>query len=71
MEHVAIDISSEEYRVYTYADGATYRIEAPVSLYVIGDSHRVVDANGVTHRPTKGWVGLSWKPKEGAPAFVA
>jgi hypothetical protein len=70
-----IDISSEEYRIYTYADGSTYRIDRPLKLFVIEgeqrDSHRVVDEAGVTHRPTLGYVGISWKPRVGAPAFVA
>lgn len=50
-----IDISSEEYRVYTYANGDTYRIDVPTELHVLSDdkgtSHRVIDAAGVTHRP--------------------
>jgi hypothetical protein len=69
---VAIDLTSERYRNYTYPDGVTFRITAPVALYITADgSHRVVDAAGVTHRPTRGFVGISWKPKDGQPAFVA
>jgi len=69
-----LDISSEEYRIYTYAGGETYRIDFPVVLFIIedgGPSHRVVDKNGVTHRPERGWVAISWKPNDGEPAFVA
>lgn len=70
-----IDISSEQHRVYTYGDGKQFRIDAPVELHVLtddrGTSHRVIDADGVTHRPERGWVGISWQPKDGAPAFVA
>lgn len=69
-----IDISSEQYRVYNYANGQTFRIDDPVRLYVLDDngtSHRVVDAIGMTHRPERGWVGISWMPKAGEPAFVA
>lgn len=70
-----LDISSEQSRTYTYANGATFTIEAPVGLHVINDekgtSHRVVDANGTTHRPERGWVGISWTAKEGEPKFVA
>lgn len=70
-----LDISSEEYRIYTYASGATFRIEGPGELHVIEDergvSHRVIDQSGVTHRPERGWVGISWKPSAGAPPFVA
>lgn len=73
-----IDISSEEYRVYTYPSGARYRINAPVKLVVIYDdsgainpSHRVVDADGVTHRPERGWLCVSWSSREGEPGYVA
>lgn len=69
-----LDISSEEYRVYTYAGGETYRIDYPVALFVLdetGTTHRIVDKDGVTHRPERGWVGISWKPKDGEPAFIA
>lgn len=71
----ALDISSETFRTYTYSDGSTFTITAPVALHIINDergtSHRVVDADGMTHRPTRGWVGISWKPREGASPFIA
>lgn len=70
-----IDISSEEVRFYTYADFSTFRIGEPDKLFVIEDehgvTHRVIDKEGVTHRPERGWVGISWKPRDGQPAFVA
>ena len=70
-----IDISSEAFRTYTFADGSTFTIKHPAELHVIederGTSHRVIDKAGVTHRPTRGWVGISWKPLDGAPPFVA
>ena len=71
-----IDITSEEFRTYTYPDGSTFRIDNPVVCYVIIDdkgraSHRIVDADGVTHRPERGFVGISWAAKAGQPAFVA
>lgn len=71
-----IDITSEEFRVYTYPDGTTFRIDNPETLYVLidekgGVTHRVVDIEGVTHRPERGYVGISWAAKEGQPAFVA
>jgi hypothetical protein len=70
-----VDISSEAYRIYTYADGSTFRIEQPAALHVIEDekgvTHRVVDKSGVTHRPERNFIGISWKPAEGKPAFVA
>lgn len=70
-----IDITSEQYRVYTYPDGSTFRIDSPAELHVItdekGTTHRVVDTRGTTHRPERGWTGISWTAKEGAPRFVA
>jgi len=70
-----IDISSEEYRIYTYEGGRTFRIDDPAELQVLTDergaTHRVIDKGGMTHRPERGWVGISWKPREGQPAFVA
>lgn len=67
-----IDISSETYRIYTYPNGSKLRIDAPENLYILAnDSHRVIDMDGVTHRPTPGFLSISWKPRPGAPAFVA
>lgn len=70
-----IDISCEAYRVYTYSEGRTFRIDAPVTLHVItderGDTHRVIDASGQTHRPERDWIGITWLPRHGAAAFVA
>jgi len=66
-----IDISDEQYRTYTYANG-TFTIRNPVSLYLLdnGKSHRVVDVFGVTHRPERGWFGISWKVSDGFPPFT-
>lgn len=66
-----IDISSEQYREYSYPDGSKFRIDGPIALHIVDGSHRVIDADGVTHRPERGYIGISWKPKAGAPAFVA
>lgn len=67
-----LDISSEEFRIYTYPNGDTFRIDEPATLWVLdGGSHRVSDKSGMTHRPERGWTGISWKPADGAPRFVA
>lgn len=67
-----LDITSEQFRIYAYADGGRYRINAPDRLYVLpSGSHRVIDEDGIVHRPTPGWLAISWKPKVGAPEFVA
>lgn len=68
-----LDISSEQYREYAYPNGKAFRIDNPKDLYILTDtgSHRVVDTSGVTHRPERGYVGISWKPTSGAPPFIA
>jgi hypothetical protein len=70
-----VDISMEKYRVYTYSDGSQFRIDDPVELFIFegksGWTQRVTDANGLTHRPTPGWLAISWQPREGQPAFIA
>lgn len=73
-----IDISSEAYRIYHYSFGITegiFRISRPLRLFVKsderGDTHRVTAQDGLTYRPERGWVGISWSPNEGAEAFVA
>lgn len=66
------DISSEEYRVYTYDKGATCTIVAPRTLFVTENgSHRVIDQAGVTHRPTPGYLLISWKPRAAAMLAAA
>lgn len=59
------EITTEEYREYRYGDGTSYRIDRPVRLWWKrdegGDSHRVLDAEGVTHYPIRGWVAITWK----------
>ena len=57
------DISSEQYREYDFS-GRVYRIENPKQLYVGTTTHRVVDAEGITHcLPAPGFSGcaLRWK----------
>jgi hypothetical protein len=70
-----IDITTEKARVYTYGDGSTFRIEEPATLHVIEDergvTHRVINKSGMTHRPERGWVGISWAAHDGEPKFVA
>lgn len=60
----ALDISSEKWREYVYANGEVYKIETPITLYVksapAGDSHRVVDGAGIAHYPRKGWIAIRW-----------
>lgn len=67
------DISIEQWREYVWPNaGSTeivYRIEAPETLFIRtterGDSHRVVDVNGVVHYIPAGWQVMRWKVKPG------
>lgn len=70
-----LDISTEASRTYTYGNGSKFTIDSPATLHIIEDekgaTHRVIDANGGTHRPERNWVGISWIAKDGAPKFIA
>lgn len=65
-------IDNEKYRMYDFGNGVTYRIDFPVQLNVKrkpeGDSHRVIDALGVSHYVRAGWVAIKWEGKNG-PAY--
>jgi hypothetical protein len=66
-----IDISSEEYRVYTHSKELSIKISNPLWLNVApSGGHRIFDAEGVSHYVPKGWIHLMWKAKEGSPHFV-
>jgi hypothetical protein len=59
------DISTEQYRTYHYSNGSTYTVKNPKTLFTKNvkgwvDTHRIVDVDGLTHCPTKGWINISW-----------
>lgn len=64
------DISSEEWREYSFDSGKTLRIEHPLKLHVSENGHRIYDADGVSHYVPFGWIHLRWKAKNGSPNFV-
>lgn len=64
------DISSEQWREYTFADGQAVRIEKPLKLYVSDNGHRILDAEGVSHYVPLNWIHLKWQAKDGEPHFV-
>jgi hypothetical protein len=75
-EHKFTDISSEEFREYTFPSGKgpglTVRIDAPTHLAVSASGgHRILDAAGMSHYVPPQWVHLMWKTKAGQPNFVA
>lgn len=65
------DVTVEAWREYVFSDGFVYRVADPCILYVKrkpeGDSHRVVDREGVIHYVPTGWRILRWHNKAGAP----
>lgn len=73
--HEFTDISSEQWRQYTFLkDGAVValRIQDPLRLAVSASGgHRVFDASGLCHYVPSGWFHLSWEAKSGQPHFVA
>lgn len=69
---VFVPIENEAWRSYKFVrDGQVVEttIIQPVKLNVKrsagGDSHRIIDAQGVSHYIPAGWVHLSWKGKSG------
>ncbi len=69
IEDGMLNISDEEYRIYHYADGSTFKINNPTLLPVRrkpgGDSHRIVDTDGHGWYVAAGWVGIEWKNRAG------
>lgn len=66
------DISSEEWRMYEFPHGIL-TIKSPTRLLVCesskgGDSHRVIDSDGLSYYVPSGWLAIKWKPREGSPA---
>ena len=63
-EREFIDISSEEWREYTYMNDASVfdeRIEKPQYLSRSESGHYILDVEGVMHFMPKGWIHLKWK----------
>ena len=68
--NVFSDISSEDYRSYTFPGGEVVTISKPLKLSVSAGGHRLFDATGISHYVPKGWIHLKWKANEGQPNFV-
>lgn len=65
-----LDITSEQYRTYHYPD-FDYTVQLP-QYVILSDSgtHRVLDAEGVSHWIAAGFKAISWKVKEGEKNFT-
>lgn len=62
-------VENEQWREYDFGD-SKIRIDNPLCLDVSASGgHRVLAADGVSHYVPKGWKHLTWKVKEGEPAF--
>ena len=66
-----LDISTQAWREYQFPNGICVLVENPVALALSprlnnlpvaygGNSHRIVDAAGVSHYIPRGWVRLQW-----------
>lgn len=69
-DNVFVDISSEEYRIYTFSGNEEVKITGPRLLSISAGGHRLFDNDGVSHYVPKGWIHLRWKAREGQPNFV-
>lgn len=65
-----IDISSEEWREYTFPGGQIILVTKPLRLHVSEHGHRLFDEEGICHYVPLSWIHLRWKVKDDAPHFV-
>lgn len=64
------DITSEEYRIYSFSD-MKIKIDQPIKVLVShSGSHRVLDASGKSHWISAGFKHIEWKAKDGEANFV-
>lgn len=62
-----IDISNEEFRVYTFVKGNQFfkvKIENPLRLIKGVEGDRIFDLGGLGHLIPRGWIHLFWKNRE-------
>lgn len=60
------DLSNEQSRSYRFPQEEIVTITSPVALNVSrSGGHRVIAADGEVHYIPKGWLKLSWIPREG------
>ena len=67
MAEIFIDISHEEFRVYTFVEQEKFykvRIDKPLRLIKENDGDRIYDIQGLGHFIPKGWIHLFWKELE-------
>lgn len=69
-----LDISGEEYRLYTFPNGVVVQVDNPKTLWVKSSSygpgihsHRIALENGDGVYIPAGWVKIQWRNKPGQP----
>ena len=66
-----VNISSELFREYIYANGSKITIHYPLKLSVASNNaHRVFDSSGLSYYIPPNWISIVWKAKPGAPNFI-
>ena len=66
-----VDINSELFREYIYANGSKITINFPLKLAITNDRvHRVFDSSGLSYYIPPNWISIVWKAKPGAPNFI-
>ncbi len=63
-EKIFIDISNEEFRVYTFVEDEKFfkvKIDKPLKLIKENDGDRIYDMQGLGHFIPKRWIHLFWK----------
>lgn len=55
------DISTEEYRIYHFDNGTSFRIDNPRDLYISSSgSHRVVTKEDMTYWVCNKFISIQW-----------
>lgn len=62
-----VDISMELFREYVFPGGERVKVDAPTTLMVSDNGHRVGDVHGISHYIPYGWIHLYWHNKPDRP----
>ena len=66
-----VNISSELFREYLYANGGKIRIENPLKLAVAkNNAHRLFDMSECCYYIPPNWIAIVWKARPGHPNFI-
>lgn len=63
-------IQTEKWRTYTFPNDEKVTVDFPEFLNVSkSGTHRIVDANGISHLIPSGWIHLMWEVRQGSEHF--